>query len=180
MQFLPTPIDGVFEVFVDWHRDERGDFGRVFCAETFAANGLNAVLSQCSVSSNRQAGTLRGFHFQTKPHQEAKLVQCIAGRVFDVALDLRRGSPTFGRHHAVELSPEAGVMLFVPEGCAHGFQTLVPGSTILYYISTPYMATAGRGVLWNDPAIAVPWPLAEPILSERDRHLPLLAECSGA
>jgi dTDP-4-dehydrorhamnose 3,5-epimerase len=118
------------------------------------------------------------FPSHAPPHQEAKLVQCVSGRLFDVAVDLRRDSPSLGRHHAVELSATGGVMLYIPEGCAHGYQTLVADTAVLYYISTAYEATASRGVRWDDPAIGVRWPLAQAILSERDRALPFLADCA--
>ena len=124
MHFQPTPIGGAFEISIDWQRDPRGAFGRTFCRQEFAAHGLNPDLFQCSVSQNSAARTVRGFHLQAKPHEEAKLVHCIGGRIFDVALDLRTGSPTYGRHHAVELSAAIGKMLYIPEGCAHGYQAL--------------------------------------------------------
>jgi dTDP-4-dehydrorhamnose 3,5-epimerase len=176
MQFTPTIIDGVLEVSIEWHRDERGGFGRIFCAEEFARRGLFSTPAQCSFSSNIRRGTVRGFHLQAKPHAEAKLVQCVAGRLFDVALDLRSGSPTYGKHQAVELSPESGRMLFIPEGCAHAFQTLEDATSIVYYISVPYQPESGRGVLWNDPDIGVAWPLVDAFVGERDRRLPRLTE----
>lgn len=176
MRFQPTPISGVFEISIDWQRDTRGAFGRTFCRQEFAEKGLNPELAQCSVSQNSAARTVRGFHLQAKPHEEAKLVQCIGGRLFDVALDLRAGSPTYGRHHAVELTAANGKMLYIPEGCAHGFQTLESHTVILYYISTPYEAASSRGVRWNDPALNVAWPFVEGVvLNERDGNLPLLA-----
>ena len=176
MQFTPTIIDGVLEVSIEWHRDERGGFGRIFCAEEFARRGLFSTPAQCSFSSNVRRGTIRGFHLQTQPYAEAKLVQCVAGRLFDVALDLRPNSPTYGKHHAVELSPESGRMLFIPEGCAHAFQTLEDATSIVYYISVPFQPDSGRGVFWNDPAIGVKWPLKEAVIGERDREWPRLTE----
>jgi dTDP-4-dehydrorhamnose 3,5-epimerase len=180
MRFITTRIDGVMEVGIEWHGDERGRFGRSFCASEFAEHGLTSKLSQCNVSSNIRRGTVRGFHFQTWPHEEAKLVQCVAGRLFDVALDVRPGSSTFGKYHAVELSAEAGQMLFIPEGCAHAFQTLEDATSLAYYISTPYHLESGRGVAWDDPAIGVPWPVRDAIVSDRDRRLPRLADCRFA
>jgi dTDP-4-dehydrorhamnose 3,5-epimerase len=176
MRFDPAPMSGVVEVLTEWHRDERGTFGRIFCATEFAAHGLNSALAQCSLSDNPRKGTLRGFHLQAAPHQEAKLVHCIFGRIYDVALDLRSGSPTYGCFHATELSAGEGRMLYIPEGCAHAFQTLEHNSAVIYYISTFYHAAATRGVRWNDPAIGVPWPLEVTMISEQDRGLPLLAE----
>jgi dTDP-4-dehydrorhamnose 3,5-epimerase len=177
MLFRPTVIPGVMEVSPEWHQDERGAFGRIFCQREFAEKGLNPDLAQCSLSTNLRRGTVRGLHLQTGPHQEAKLVHCIAGRIYDVALDLRPGSATYGRYHALELSPEQQRMLYIPEGCAHGFQTLEHNTAVLYYISVPYEPASGRGVRWSDPAIGVPWPLLEEaVVSERDRALPLLAD----
>ena len=177
MQFHPTPISGVVEISIDWQRDSRGTFGRTFCRQEFAAHGLNRELAQCSVSRNSSARTVRGFHLQAKPHQEAKLVQCIAGRLFDVALDLRTSSPTYGHHHAVDLSGANGKMLYIPEGCAHGFQTLENDTAIIYYISTFYQPASFSGVRWSDPTLDVKWPFADgAIVSERDQALPLLAD----
>jgi dTDP-4-dehydrorhamnose 3,5-epimerase len=176
MRFTKTAIDGVVEVTIDWRRDERGGFGRVFCTEEFAEHGLTSHLAQCSVSSNLRRGTVRGFHLQAKPDAEAKLVQCVAGRLFDVALDLRPGSATYGKHHATELSPESGRMLFIPEGCGHAFQTLEDATSLIYYISSPYRPESARGVAWDDPAIGVTWPVEDAILSERDRTLPRLKD----
>jgi len=177
MHFQPTPIGGAFEISIDWQRDPRGAFGRTFCRQEFATYGLNRDLFQCSVSQNSAARTVRGFHLQATPHEEAKLVHCIDGRIFDVALDLRAGSPTYGRHHAVELSAANGKMLYIPEGCAHGFQTLENDTAIMYCISTFYEPASSRGVRWNDPALKVAWPFVDGvILNERDQALPLLAD----
>ena len=179
MRFTRTAIAGVLEVEIDWHEDERGRFGRTFCADTFASQGLTSNLSQCSLSSNLRRGTVRGFHLQDTPHEEAKLVHCVSGRLFDVALDLRTGSATYGRYHAAELSAAEGRMLFIPEGCAHGFQTLEDATSVVYYISVPYRPESVLGVAWNDPAIGVVWPVAEAIVSERDGSLPALAAFPG-
>src|SRR5262245_52485939 len=176
MRFAATAIEGVLEVSIEWHRDERGGFGRVFCAEEFAQRGLFSRPAQCSISSNLRRGTVRGFHLQAKPHQEAKLVQCAAGRMIDVALDLRPESATYGRYHAATLSAETGLMLFIPEGCAHAFQTLEDATSVVYTISTPYHPESSRGVLWNDPAVGVVWPIKEAIVSERDSQLPRLKD----
>jgi dTDP-4-dehydrorhamnose 3,5-epimerase len=173
MRFQRTSIDGVVEIVSDPHEDNRGSFRRTFCANEFAANGLTATFAQCSISENRLRGTVRGFHLQIAPHEEAKLVQCIAGRLFDVALDLRPGSPTYGRFHASELSADSGRMLYIPEGCAHAFQCLEDHTAVLYCMSSSYEPGSARGVRWNDPAIGVPWPITDAvILSEKDRTLP--------
>jgi len=176
MRFYSTPIAGVVEVSTEWHEDERGTFGRIFCAREFAAHGLDPELAQCSLSSNPHKGTLRGFHIQAAPHAEDKLIHCIAGRVFDVALDLRPDSATYGRHHAIELAGEEGRMLYIPKGCAHGFQTLEDASSLIYYISTSYEPAFARGVRWNDPEIGIRWPLEVSLMSTRDRELPTLRD----
>jgi dTDP-4-dehydrorhamnose 3,5-epimerase len=176
MQFRPTSLAGVVEISIDLQRDARGSFGRTFCRDEFGQHGLETELAQCNISHNPRAGTVRGFHLQAKPHQEAKLIQCVTGRLFDVALDLRAGSPTYGRHHAVELSAAEGLMLYIPRGCAHGFQTLGNDTTILYYVSAAYAPASARGVRWNDPALHVSWPLVEGVIvNERDQAWPLLA-----
>lgn len=175
MQFQPTPIAGVLEVSIDWYRDERGRFGRTFCLDEFAGHGL-VKLVQCNTATNPRRGTVRGFHMQAKPHEEAKLVQCVAGRMLDVALDLRPNSPTYGKHHAVELSAESGRMLFVPENCGHAYQTLEDETSLVYYVSAAYARDSERGVFWNDPAIGVNWPIKDVIVSERDQQLPRLAD----
>lgn len=177
MRFDPTPLAGVVEVSTLWHRDPRGALGRIFCAREFAAAGLTPEIAQCNLSSNIARGTVRGFHLQDEPFAEDKLVHCIAGRIYDVALDLRPQSPTFGHHHAIELAAGDGRMLYVPRGCAHGFQTLEDASAVLYYISNFHEPGAERGVRWDDPALDVRWPIREGLtLSERDRGLPLLAD----
>lgn len=149
--------------------DERGFFARTWCAEEFRLRGLNSNLAQCSLSSNAQRGTLRGMHYQSEPHAEAKLVGCCAGAVYDVVLDLRPESPTYLRWFGAELTASNHKMLYVPAGCAHGFQTLVDASEVFYQISQAYRAESARGVRWNDPRFGIEWPLRDPILSPRDR-----------
>ena len=173
MKFVETGIESAVVVELEPFVDERGMFARIWCAEEFAAAGLTASLSQCSISRNPRAGTLRGMHYQHAPHEEAKLVRCTRGAIYDVVLDLRDGSPTFGKWHAVELTPESGAALFIPEGCAHGFQTLVDDSEVLYMISHPYAPDAAAGVRYDDPAFAISWPVADGItISDRDRSYP--------
>lgn len=173
MRFTETGIDGVLVIDVEPFVDERGMFARVWCEEELAAHGLTAHLSQCSISRNPKAGTLRGMHYQRAPHEEAKLVRCTHGAVYDVALDLREDSPTRGRWHAAELSAENGAALFVPEGCAHGFQTLVDDTEVLYLISHAYTPSASTGVRWDDPAFGIEWPAAaERTIGPRDLAWP--------
>lgn len=174
MKFAPTPLAGAFVVEIERLEDDRGFFGRSFCQEEFRAHGLSPVVAQCNVSWNRRRGTLRGLHFQASPHAEAKLVRCTRGVIWDVIVDLREGSPTRLRWHALELNAENRLALYVPEGFAHGFQTLADDSEVLYQMSEAHHPNLARGVRWDDPALAIKWPLSVPILSERDRSYPLL------
>jgi dTDP-4-dehydrorhamnose 3,5-epimerase len=173
--FRETAVAGAFVVEPERVEDERGFFARTFSSAEFAAHGLDARVDQCSTSFNARAGTLRGLHYQIAPHGEAKLVRCTRGAIFDVALDLRTDSASYLRWFGLELSADAGPALFIPDGCAHGFQTLVDASEVLYQISTPYAPSAGRGVRWDDPAFGIEWPAAPPAgrtLSARDAEYP--------
>jgi len=174
LTLLPTPLAGCYVVELERLEDERGFFARSFCQEEFRKHGLRPGIAQCNVSWNRRRGTLRGLHFQAAPHEEAKVVRCTRGAVWDVAVDLREGSATRLRSHAVELSAENRRALYVPEGFAHGFQTLADDSEILYQMSESYHPQLARGVRWDDPRLGIKWPLPDPILSERDRSYPLL------
>lgn len=156
-------------------QDARGFFARTFSADEFAAHGLDARVEQCSTSFNARRGTLRGLHYQATPHAEAKLVRCTRGAIYDVAVDLRADSPTYLRWVAAELTADNGRALYVPEGCAHGFQTLADASEVLYQISSAYVPEAARGVRWDDPAFAIEWPPAPPggrTMAERDAQYP--------
>ena len=170
MNFAPTPLDGVWLIEVQRIEDPRGFFARSFCQQEFAARGLNPRIAQSNVSFNRRQGTLRGMHYQAPPHAECKVVRCTQGRIWDVALDLRKGSKSFRRSYGVELSAENRRALYIPEGVAHGFQTLVENSEVLYLMSASYHAESARGVRWNDPAFGIDWPLPDPHLSERDTN----------
>ncbi|MBC7544239.1 MAG: dTDP-4-dehydrorhamnose 3,5-epimerase [Candidatus Sericytochromatia bacterium] len=176
MEFQPLPLAGAWLITLTHLGDERGSFARTFCAETFAAHGLNPVVAQCNVSVNARRGTLRGLHFQREPHDEAKLVRCVRGTIWDVIVDLRPESPTFRQWTAVDLDAAAGRQLYVPEGMAHGFQTLCDDVEVLYQMSAPYVPAAASGLRWDDPDLAIPWPVAASILSERDRSWPLLGD----
>jgi len=176
MIFEQAPLAGAVLITPEPARDERGEFGRLFCAETFAAAGLNPHLDQISYSFNRRKGALRGLHLQRPPHGEAKLVRVTAGAIFDVIVDVRAGSPTFGHWHGVELNATERRQLYIPVGFAHGFQTLTDATEILYLISVPYAPTAHDGLRWDDPDLAIAWPDPDgAILSERDRGLGSLA-----
>jgi dTDP-4-dehydrorhamnose 3,5-epimerase len=176
MRFQPTPIPGLVLIESQPSADARGFFARLHSKREFAAQGIRLDADQTSVSYNKKRGTVRGLHYQRAPFVEAKLVCCVAGAAFDAVVDLRRASPAFGRAFWVELKAAEANLVYVPEGCAHGYQTLEDDTTLLYAISAPYDAASARGVRWNDPALGIPWPESKAILSERDRSLPLLAE----
>ena len=173
MKFTPTKLAGVWLVEMERQEDERGWFARTWCAEKFRQHGLNPDVSQCSASFNRRRGTLRGMHWQAAPHSEAKLVRCVRGAMYDVALDLRSGSTAFRQWVGVELTAENGRALYIPAGCAHGFQTLVDNTEVLYQIAGEHHPASGCGVRWDDPAFGIAWPLADDaILNERDLSYP--------
>jgi dTDP-4-dehydrorhamnose 3,5-epimerase len=172
MIFKDTGIEGVWVIEPERHEDERGFFARTWDPQEFAERGLNPELAQCSISFNRARGTLRGLHYQAAPHEEAKLVRCTAGSIFDVVVDLRPDSSTFRDWFGVELSAENRLSLYVPEGCAHGFLTLADDSEVHYQISQAYVPEAGRGVRWNDAAFAIRWPGEVVVINERDGTYP--------
>ena len=172
MLITALEIDGVFVIDPEPIEDKRGLFARTFCAETFARFGLQTAFPQHSISQNIRRGTLRGLHYQAAPHGETKLVRCTAGAVLDVAVDLRRGSGTYGHHVFVELSAVNRRSLYIPNGCAHGFLTLSDSTEITYLISPAYAADAGRGVHWQDRDLAIDWPVAPVIVSAKDSALP--------
>jgi dTDP-4-dehydrorhamnose 3,5-epimerase len=172
MRFVETPLAGARVIEIEPHADARGFFARTFCRDTLLAAGLPGEFVQASVSHNIRRGTLRGMHFQAAPHEEPKLVRCTRGAIFDVIVDLRPASTTHRRWFGIELSAENHRTLYVPPGFAHGFQTLVDDTEILYQMAEPYVAAAARGVRWNDPAFGIAWPIAEPFMSERDASYP--------
>jgi dTDP-4-dehydrorhamnose 3,5-epimerase len=172
MQFRETAIRGVFIIEPERKEDERGFFARTWSPEELAQRGLDSGLAHCSVSFNPKAGTIRGMHYQIAPKQETKIVRCTQGRLFDVAIDLRPESSTFKNWTGVELSADNRLALYIPKGCAHGFQTLVDGTEVLYLISAPYDPVLGRGVRWNDQAFGVDWPLPVSCIGERDAAYP--------
>jgi dTDP-4-dehydrorhamnose 3,5-epimerase len=175
--FWETKLPGAFVIEPERHDDDRGFFARTFCREEFVTRGLNPNVAQCDVSFNKRKGTLRGMHYQVAPTAEAKLVRCTAGAIFDVIIDIREYSTTFRQHLAVELSAGTGKMLYVPEGFAHGFQTLVDNTEVFYQMSHPYAPECARGVRWDDPSFGIEWPSAERIILERDRNYPDFATC---
>lgn len=175
MRITPTRIAGVVVVDTDPFVDHRGSFSRLFCERDLATALSGRHIVQINHSRTEPAGALRGVHYQLAPHAEMKLVRCIHGQIWDLALDLRQGSPTFLQWHAEELSTDNGRMLVIPEGCAHGFQTLQTGCELLYLHTAAYAKSAERGVRYDDPRAAIRWPLAVTDLSERDGRFRLLA-----
>jgi dTDP-4-dehydrorhamnose 3,5-epimerase len=172
MTFEQTKLSGVFEVRVQPLPDPRGFFARTWCRSEFERNGLNPELVQCSVSFNTKKGTLRGMHYQAAPYSEAKLVRCTSGAVYDVVIDLRPHSPTYTQWTAVMLTSDDRNMLYVPEGCAHGFLTLADNTEVFYQISAFHEPEAARGVRWNDPAFQIIWPSPVEVISDRDQNYP--------
>jgi dTDP-4-dehydrorhamnose 3,5-epimerase len=174
LRFLPAGgIDGAYLIELEPYEDDRGLFARVWCRDELAEHGLNPELAQASISRNTRVGTLRGMHFQRPPHEEAKLVRCTRGAIFDVVLDLRPGSTTRCQWFGVELDSTRGSALYVPEGCAHGFQTLIDDTEVLYLISHPYEPEAAAGVRWDDRAFGIEWPdTRQRTISERDLSWP--------
>ena len=174
MRFIETPLPGAWVIEPERIADERGWFARTFDAEEFRARGLNPAVMQCNASFNARRDTLRGMHYQAEPNGESKLVRCVRGTVFDVAVDLRPDSPTYRDWHGVELSAENRLAYYIPAGLAHGFQTLTENSEVLYQMGNPYVPDAARGVRWDDPAFGIQWP--EPAgartVSERDAGYP--------
>jgi dTDP-4-dehydrorhamnose 3,5-epimerase len=175
MRLLETDLPGVVIVEPEVIEDDRGLFARTYCAREFEEHGIRFSPVQSSVSFNLRRGTLRGMHYQAAPHEEAKLVRCSMGRIFDVAVDIRPNSATFGLWTALELTAADRKALFIPPGFAHGFQTLVDDSEVSYLMSDFFEPKSQRGVRWDDPAVGINWPSERTrVISERDQHLPLL------
>jgi dTDP-4-dehydrorhamnose 3,5-epimerase len=173
MIFTETKIPGLVIINYDVFPDDRGLFAITWAEKDFAARGLETHISQCNVSVNKARGTIRGLHFQADPFAEAKIVRTTRGAIFDVAVDLRRDSPTFRQWVGVELSATNHRQLYLPPGCAHGYQTLTEDAEIVYFVSAPYSPPHQRGVRWNDPAFDIEWPLGPPdVIHPRDAAYP--------
>ena len=177
MRFRPTAIAGYTIVELDVHSDERGGFCRTYCEAELAAAGIPFRVVQANLSINPHNYTLRGMHFQEAPHGEPKIVSCLRGRIYDVAVDLRRDSPTFLRWEAIELAPSEARAIYLAEGLAHGFLSLEPHSEVQYLMGAPHVPAAARGVRWNDPAVGIKWPAQPAVISKRDEEYPLLDAC---
>jgi len=174
MRFEPTPLTGGYLIHLDPRVDDRGSFARAFCAQEFAAHGLETSFVQTNISTNVHAGTVRGMHFQRAPHAEVKLVLCTKGALYDVIVDMREGSQTYLRWFGAELSEQNGVTMYVPKGFAHGYQTLGDGATALYMVSAFYVPQSEGGLRFDDPRLAIKWPRAVTELSDKDAKWPLL------
>jgi dTDP-4-dehydrorhamnose 3,5-epimerase len=174
MRFEPLRLAGAYRISLQPDTDERGFFARRFCAAEFAERGLHANFVQRSISFNTRRGTLRGMHFQAAPHGETKLVRCTRGAAFDVIADIRPDSATYGQWHAERITAENRLVLYIPEGFAHGFQTLEDDTELDYEIFPKYVPEAATGFRWDDPEIGIVWPVAEMTLNDRDRQLPLV------
>jgi dTDP-4-dehydrorhamnose 3,5-epimerase len=172
MRITTTDVAGVMEVRGAPAVDSRGSFVRSWCRETFSGAGISFDPNQISLSTNIHSYTLRGMHYQVDPHGECKLVRCVRGAVWDVALDLRPDSPSYLKWTGLRLDPEGSTSLFIPTGCAHGFLSLTDDAVVEYMIDVPYVPEAARGVRWNDPRFGIEWPAQPKVISDHDRDLP--------
>jgi dTDP-4-dehydrorhamnose 3,5-epimerase len=172
MIFTPTKLPGAYIIELEPHTDDRGFFARTWCRREFEAHGLNPSLVQCNISFNSKKGTMRGMHWQAKPFEEAKLVRCTTGSIYDVIMDLRPDSLTFKNHFGLQLTAHNRLMLYVPEGFAHGFLTMEDNTEVSYQMSEFFAPDSARGFRWNDPAFGIQWPAEIEVISDRDRSYP--------
>jgi dTDP-4-dehydrorhamnose 3,5-epimerase len=172
LKFTETPLKGAYVIEIEPATDERGFFARTWCREEFQRHNLDADVRQCNISSNAKKGTLRGMHFQRKPYEEAKLVQCFSGAIYDVIVDIRHESPFYRKWFAVELTAANRKMLYVPGGFALGFQTLLDDTEVFYQMFESYHPEYAKGIRWNDPSFDLQWPIQNPIVSQKDRNFP--------
>jgi len=172
MKFTETKVSGVFLIEPEFHADNRGSFARSFCVDEFNEAGIDIHVVQANISFNKHSGAVRGLHYQVSPHAEAKVVRCTSGALYDVVVDLRPDSPSFSQWIGIELNAENRNAMFVPKGCAHGFQTLVDGTEVSYLMSERYVPEAASGVRYDDPAFGIEWPLTVSSVSDRDRSWP--------
>jgi dTDP-4-dehydrorhamnose 3,5-epimerase len=170
--YIETKLKGAFIIEPERLGDERGFFSRTFCQKEFEERGLNSKVAQCNISFNKQKGTLRGMHYQAAPYEEAKLVRCTKGAIYDVIIDLHSGSITFKKWLAFDLTEQNRRMLYIPEGFAHGFQTLKDNTEVFYQMYEFYHPEYARGVRWNDPAFGIEWRIDEPVISAKDQKYP--------
>jgi len=170
MIFNQTELKDAWTIDLDKHEDDRGFFARAFCKNEFRDHGLNTEVAQANLSYNKYKHTLRGMHFQTEPHGEAKLVRCVRGAIYDVIIDVRKESPTFKKWIGVELSDRNRRMLYVPEGFAHGFITLEDNTEVFYQVTEFYTPGAEKGIRWNDPEFNIQWPAVPEVMSDKDKN----------
>lgn len=174
MKFIEIPLAGAYTVDLEPFLDERGLFARTFCQNEFASIGFHKQIVQINHSLTGKTGTIRGMHYQVPPACEAKIIRCVRGNVFDVMVDIRKGSPTFLQWHGVELSKDNMRMVYIPEGFAHGFQTLTDDAELIYHHSAFYSPEDARGLRFDDPALAIEWPLPPSVVSPRDQNYPFM------
>jgi dTDP-4-dehydrorhamnose 3,5-epimerase len=174
MKFSQTTLPGVWRIDLELREDERGFLARTYCEREFGQHGLNTDWPQCNLTLTKKRGMIRGMHFQAEPKPEIKLIRCAVGAIYDVLVDVRPDSTAFGRWEGFDLTNENRRMLYVPGGFAHGFQCLTDHCEVFYQMSEFYVPELARGIRWNDPRAGIRWPLADPVVSEKDRNLPLL------
>jgi dTDP-4-dehydrorhamnose 3,5-epimerase len=174
MKFQKTSLAGLWLIELELREDERGFLARTYCDNEFAAQGLNTHWPQCNLTLTKKVGTIRGMHYQEEPRPEIKLIRCSSGAIFDVLVDVRRDSSTFGKWQGFELTSQNRKMLYVPAGFAHGFQTLADNCEVFYHMSEFYVPELAQGNRWDDPKVGIKWPLPVTHVSERDRNWPLL------
>lgn len=179
MEFDETPLKGAYLVRLKKIEDERGSFARAWCREEFRQHGLNPEMMQLNTAFSYRKGTLRGMHYQLAPHTEAKFIRCTRGAIYDAIIDLRAGSPTFGRWLGQELTPDSGLMLYAPEGTAHGYQTLQDNTEMYYFTTAAYAPSAARGLRYDDPTVGINWPLPVSLISNADRNWPGFKELAS-
>lgn len=173
MKFVPTTLEGVWLIELKPHQDERGFLARTYCAKEFSEHGLNIAWPQCNWTLTRHRGMIRGLHYQALPRPEIKLIRCINGKIYDVLVDVRKDSPSYGQWEAFELDGSGFRQLYVPGGLAHGFQCLTDDCQVFYQMSEFFEADLARGIRWNSPALKITWPVSDVALSDRDKNLPL-------
>jgi dTDP-4-dehydrorhamnose 3,5-epimerase len=176
MIFKELQLKGAYLIDPEKKEDDRGFFARIFCCEAFQDKGLVGRVMQSNISYSKKTGTLRGMHYQIAPYAEAKLIRCIYGAIYDVMIDLRPDSPTFKQWVGVKINASSRQMVYVPEGMAHGFQTLADHTEVLYHVSTPFTPDAERGLRWDDPTFGIKWPLPVSVISGKDKSHPLYLE----
>ncbi len=176
MRFLQTSLSGVWLIELELREDDRGFLARTYCENEFSQHGLNTRWPQCNLTLTKKRGTIRGMHYQADPKPEIKLIRCSAGTIYDVLVDVRRDSASFGKWEGFELSSQNRRMLYVPGGIAHGFQSITDNCEVFYQMSEFYVSEMARGLRWNDPQVGIKWPIADQTLSDRDKNLTLLKE----